>query len=569
MLRKCFSPWCVIPLAIVAYPCVTILKQSFQVGGTTVGSGVLYQSMLDVLNGQHTGTQGRPLGGLDDLAVGVVHNAKVCLGQRYINPALKVCEGWDKLLGQEEEAEDAQFCKSLLGYMWTPPSAHGLTYPNIFADSADVAAWVDACKKEMPSMSAEERSLLAPWLKANGTSGGIPMEVLIPQPHDAAAAYEKSHAQSEKPIQNPPCERYSSSEIKELVMKSMAMSIIAHANITEPSSAVLKFWEAASLCKPHFIEATQDAVQKAVEEGAVASFDARAFLPEFLVNITPQDMAVLEGEEASRIPVWHDGARASSFQQFADEQAAYFQGDARYGSVYDLSMPAFFDGTLRLLMDPNLRNQSPWVDEFTSAQAKVEAALNMSGVMPFHAGYINARRLPQLYKKLPDITKRIGIDKDVLRTETLFWMGGTPGGLHYDEEQNFYVQLTGETFAFVVPPNFTDYFLGGERHPHEFPLHNKEVPIFLIHMKPGDGLVFPGRTYHHFFAQSPSRLSLNWFFVPKWRAMEYHEADWYHKEAKESLERLAVRQHWARTFSRLYDDTGKGVVFMGNKLEYI
>mmetsp|Transcript_74283 Transcript_74283/g.176977 ORF Transcript_74283/g.176977 Transcript_74283/m.176977 type:complete len:570 (+) Transcript_74283:131-1840(+) len=569
MLRKCLSPWCVIPLAIVACPCVVIWQQGFQVGLSPVAAGVLYQSQREVLDGEPSGRAGRGLGGLDDLAVGLVHSAKVCLGQRYLNPALKMCEGWEKVLGQEEEeAEGAQFCRSLLGYMWSNPLVHGLSYPNVFADSNDVTAWVEACKKELPSMSAEERKLLDPWLAANAS--GVPMELLIPEPYNHTALFEKSHAQPEKPIQNPPCDQYSSSEIKELVMKSLAGSIAGKAGILEPSSSVLKYWEGLTLCKPNFIEATVSSVRMAVEEGVVASFDARPFLPDFLVNITPQDMAALEGEAASRIPVFHDGARSSSFQQFADEQAEHFRGDGRYGSLHDLAMPAFFDGTFPLLFDPNLRNHSPWVDEWNTKEEKVRTMLNMTVFpSPFRAGYINARRLPQLYTKLPDITKRLGIDQDVLRTETLFWMGGTPGGLHYDEEQNFYVQLAGETFAFVVPQNFTDYWQGGDRHPQSFPSEGTDVPIFLIHMQPGDGLVFPGRTYHRFYAQSPNRLSLNWFFVPKWRAMEYHEADWYALEAKASLERLALRQHWARSFARLYDDTGKGIVFMGNKLEYI
>eukprot|EP00415_Alexandrium_ostenfeldii_P003568 UN3568 len=70
-------------------------------------------------------------------------------------------------------------------------------------------------------------------------------------------------------------------------------------------------------------------------------------------------------------------------------------------------------------------------------------------------------------------------------------------------------------------------------------------------------------------AQTHDRIALNWFFIPGWRKMEYNPADWYSIEAKRSRKRLALRQLWARTLTRMYEDTGKGIVYMGTKLEYI
>lgn len=51
--------------------------------------------------------------------------------------------------------------------------------------------------------------------------------------------------------------------------------------------------------------------------------------------------------------------------------------------------------------------------------------------------------------------------------------------------------------------------------------------------------------------------------------MEYTPADWYTEEAARSLPRLALRQLWSRTLARLFDDTGRGVIYMGTKLEYV
>merc|ERR1712217_266608 len=172
---------------------------------------------------------------------------------------------------------------------------------------------------------------------------------------------------------------------------------------------------------------------------------------------------------------------------------------------------------------------------------------------------------------------------DVLRSESFLWLGnvhmpihyvGTQS-LHYDEEPNFYVHLSGEMNLVVIHPNFTDVSFGGSRHPsmpsfesYKSDPYLKQVPFHLVRMRPGDGITFPSRAYHWASAVKHDRVALNFFFIPKWRRMEYVASDWYSREAEKSLERLAMRQLWARTLSRLYDDTGKAIIFMGTKLEY-
>jgi len=173
----------------------------------------------------------------------------------------------------------------------------------------------------------------------------------------------------------------------------------------------------------------------------------------------------------------------------------------------------------------------------------------------------------------------MGLEDDIFRTEGYFWIGSVRGGFHYDEEANVYVQLSGESDVILIPQNYTDYTSGGVRHlgsifckkVQEQYNHTKNIPMHVFRLKPGDAITFPGRTYHWFLAQTPDRLALNFFFIPKWRRMEYHDADWYSQEAKpkNGLQRLAVRQLWARSFVRLYNETDKGIIFMGMKNEYI
>merc|ERR1712187_364702 len=90
----------------------------------------------------------------------------------------------------------------------------------------------------------------------------------------------------------------------------------------------------------------------------------------------------------------------------------------------------------------------------------------------------------------------------------------------------------------------------------------KQMEVHLIHMRPGDGITLPSFAYHSVHAPDPKRISLNFFFIPKWRKMEYTPNNWYTAEAKRSLERLALRQLWARSFAQLYEKTGSGIVYM-------
>jgi len=196
------------------------------------------------------------------------------------------------------------------------------------------------------------------------------------------------------------------------------------------------------------------------------------------------------------------------------------------------------------------------------------------------AGYINNRRLKKTYEKLnvPKIISELGMEDEILRDEGYMWMGPIRGGFHYDEEANIYVQLSGESDVFLIPPSHVNLYTNGLRHKDlpsreelEHDLHVRKVPFHFLHMKPGNAITFPGRGFHLFVAQSINRLAVNLFFLPRWKKMMYDDADWYTSEFKYPLgpERLALRQLWARTFVRLYEELGEAVIYMGQKNEYI
>jgi len=194
--------------------------------------------------------------------------------------------------------------------------------------------------------------------------------------------------------------------------------------------------------------------------------------------------------------------------------------------------------------------------------------------------YANNRRLRSFYERVdvPGMLRATGLQDEVLRDEGYLWMGPIRGAFHFDEEPNIYVQLSGASDVFLIPPSHVDIYTRGARF-RDLPSREellrdpvlKTVPIILFRMRPGDAVTFPGRTFHLFVAQTQDRLAVNFFFLPRWRRLECSADDWYSREAREprGLERLALRQLWARSFVRLYEETGRGIIFMGEKNEYI
>mmetsp|Transcript_52178 Transcript_52178/g.167181 ORF Transcript_52178/g.167181 Transcript_52178/m.167181 type:complete len:562 (-) Transcript_52178:50-1735(-) len=454
---------------------------------------------------------------------------------------------------------DDRFCYELMGYSWTNPLLEGgsFIYPSVYADSADIREWIRACKQVYPDLGPEERKLLDPYRSA----GRIPQEVLLPPASDYPGRKERSRAEG---VVYEDSRKLSKQEIAEIVNASLRKSIFVDA-VPDVPQATLDYYDLINLRTPNVIEPTWEAVGEATRKGRIAKFDARKLMPEKLINITFQELAQMEGPAANRIPVWGDFQLPTSLQAFADDRMGVMTEATRrtHITIAELSQAS--------CCEP---------EEHFSGDAKRRAA-----VPPYFygfkmAGYINTRRIPAFHKLLPEIESLTGIKGDVLRGQSQLWMGGTAGGFHYDEEANIYVQLTGETYAFLVPQNYTDAFTGAIRHPwgsvglpsrEEFERdpYLKQVPVYLVHLGPGDGITLQGRTYHRFMAHTQDRIALNWFFIPGWRKMEYNPADWYSVEAERSLERLATRQLWARTLSRAFDNDGTGVIYMGNKLEYV
>jgi len=489
--------------------------------------------------------------GLGDPTIGgLVMQAgwKALLGINWLHPVLPRLDLSFLTLPSDTES---RFCHSLLSYMWSHPLVSHFSYPSIYAGYAEVHGWIQTCKAVWHELSQEEKMLLQSFR----ARGAIPMEILI-APVEDNDGRKRAARTGPLPLFEA-SERMTREEIRELLRDSIADTLYAGRE-DEPSESMLDYYSAMNVRRAVEIPSSWRAVGDAIRAGRIAKFDATPLLPRELFNVSYASMAQWEGALAEKIPIFGDRNLPTSFAHFADAKASL--------------MDDKFVRTLVTLADERLATVNGGGSGF--------GGISSPYMRWSPTGYVHTRRLPAFHKKLPDIEKLMGIEDDVLRGQSMLWMGSTPGGFHYDEEANVYVQLSGVTVAILVPQNWTDYFTGAVRHPWgsqglpgwqelEKDPDMKNVPIYLVPLRPGDGVTLHGRTYHRFMAQTHDRIALNWFFIPGWRKMEYTPADWYSIEAAKSPVRLAIRQLWARTIAKLYDDTGMGVVYMGTKLEYL
>eukprot|EP00408_Alexandrium_pacificum_P049013 CAMPEP_0171239218 /NCGR_PEP_ID=MMETSP0790-20130122/43866_1 /TAXON_ID=2925 /ORGANISM="Alexandrium catenella, Strain OF101" /LENGTH=579 /DNA_ID=CAMNT_0011705589 /DNA_START=25 /DNA_END=1764 /DNA_ORIENTATION=- len=478
---------------------------------------------------------------------------KAALGMNYAHRLLRpnmfsfLVDPWDK---------ESNMCWRLMDYMWVSPLTSGFSYPSLYGGREEIEEWIKACKTVYPELGKQEKMLLDPFWY----TGDIPLEALIPPVDDNAGL--KTAARSGEPPVWEETEKYTDEEMKQVLRDSISLSTYGEFTQDIPEG-MLEYYRMMNIRKPHIIPGTWGAIGKATRAGMITKFDARNLLPKELFNVSYKTMVEWEGDHAKRIPVFADGPVPGSFAHYAKLKEQYDTPAKKKSSVTIADEGRVTVNGRRNSFDPSVIQQVSVQDsEYT------------------RAGYVHTRRLPEFHKKLPNVEKEMGIEGDVLRGQSMLWLGATPGGFHYDEEANVYVQLSGHSFAFLVPQNWTEYFTGAIRHPWgsgglpgiselEKDPKLRDVPVFLIPIGPGEGITLQSRTYHRFMAQTFDRIALNWFFIPRWRKMEYTPADWYSIEANRSLHRLALRQLWARTLTRVYEDTGRGIIYMGTKLEYI
>mmetsp|Transcript_91293 Transcript_91293/g.212352 ORF Transcript_91293/g.212352 Transcript_91293/m.212352 type:complete len:426 (-) Transcript_91293:80-1357(-) len=418
----------------------------------------------------------------------------------------------------------------------------------------DMQDFVQFCREEHAKLGQEEKGRLARFR----AEGAVPREVLLPQPLHHESLKRSSRLKGPGKYD---AERFAKGEMEQLLRDSMAGSTWFQ-DVHEVPPAVMQYYGSMDARKLPKVASDWKELGWALVQGRVAGFDATTLFPRELFNMTPASIADLEGAAAQRIPVLSDACTATSLRTWGAQMELLARKGARVS--FNLADRQYMAG-----------EQVPDINLGLRTQLEMRKGVSVEHC---DTGYLNVRRIPRFYERLPDLPKAMGLENDVLRVQSYLWMGALRGGFHYDEEANIYVQLTGEADVWLIPQNYTLQTSGGTRTwnpPSTAALEQdpylKELPFHLFRLRPGDGVLFPAFSYHLVCAQSPERVALNFFFMPRWRRMEYSEADWYSQEAKRplGLERLAVRQLWIRSLARLWDEKGRGLIVNAGKNEYL
>lgn len=448
----------------------------------------------------------------------------------------------------KERDDEGKFCRSLLDYFWVFP-----THPMNRGTREDMADFVRFCREEYGLLSAEEQGILAP-LRAAGT---VPHSILLPNVAPEQSVKEDFR---KSPLPAYCAEKLELPELQEMISASANASTWQGTSLPD---AVLKHYSSLNLRRVEEVNGSWPAIAQALREGRIARFDAKGLVPAELVNAAPAQLAQREGEAAERIPVLADTCSAMSMREWGQRTDELLRSGAKVSWSLADRQSMFREG------EPDVPRE---------AREAMDRAGGTGKNGYCDAGYLHTRRMPRLHASLPDVAKELGMEDEILRVQSFLWMGAVRGGFHYDEEANVYIQLVGEADVWLLPQNYTNPLLGGARRaelPSEEQLRSdplwKEVPLHLLRLKPGEGVTFPSFTYHLVCAQSVERVALNFFFMPKWRKMEFSAADWYPQEAKRphGLERLAIRQLWARSFARLWDEKKRGLIVNAHKNEYL
>uniref|UniRef100_A0A7S1LNQ3 JmjC domain-containing protein n=1 Tax=Alexandrium catenella TaxID=2925 RepID=A0A7S1LNQ3_ALECA len=342
--------------------------------------------------------------------------------------------------------------------------------------------------------------------------------------------------------------------------------------------------------KEEWIRGTE--VMDALVAGKVAVFDATEVLPRSLFNITMVDIARMHGELASTIPAYHDWG-ASKGRQHVESLADYAERLQR--TMAAPGRPTVPADNHRFVAHPGAEADPPtcslppgdvfWraTDLLTRGQAR---KVLCGARCATHRVTINTRRL----SKLPefDLHKSLGSPSWVSRVQNLLWTGPGPWNWHYDEEDNLLISLNGDMWAIVFTnQNDTDIIAGGLRLADSsygelrlspafnsaFMAENswwlQKYPFNFVKLKPGMAITVPSMTLHTVLTSDSTRILMNAFMIPEFKASERITAASWFREGRQTDTYLAVRSLKQASIARLWDSRGLGGFFMGTKLEVL
>merc|ERR1712032_644805 len=186
---------------------------------------------------------------------------------------------------------------------------------------------------------------------------------------------------------------------------------------------------------------------------------------------------------------------------------------------------------------------------------------------------INMRRLPGFTEGV-DFAKEFGLGDLVDATHEFLWFSVTPGTFHTDAYDNIFIHMAEEADLLVLPSNCSGLIVPlASQGIMTFLRKNQtkgnlRAPFFHMRMKPGDGFTIPSGAKHKVVARSPHRVSVNAFFEPKFRQMQWTSAPG-NMYLRNHPDVLAARNLWVKSLRHLWDTEKRSMFYHTTRMGVI
>ncbi|CAE7244102.1 bah [Symbiodinium natans] len=298
---------------------------------------------------------------------------------------------------------------------------------------------------------------------------------------------------------------------------------------------------------PEFV--SLDEIPLAFKESKVLRFDGFKLLPDTMFNATLTDIVRLHPDSANSTVMFGTFDLTGSVCRI----------------LLLLPVSRFYSRIGDKAIFPVMRAVLVTLASFCKLQSMDSLVQEPAKLAAFGPTNVNLRRIPRFDGGL-NVADRLGLGDLSTRGLSLLWCGVNPTGwwhaLHTDVQDNVLIELVSATNVYIFP---RDLFWNT-------PLDVNITGVYhKIRLEPGQGVAIPSNFLHTVEHLQENRLAVNYFFEPKFGAMQWPngEGNYYAEMAKKDRAHLAMRSLWFGSVGQLWDRFNIGISMHGWKMEVL
>jgi len=281
-------------------------------------------------------------------------------------------------------------------------------------------------------------------------------------------------------------------------------------------------------------------VRNALQTGQTAIFDAKKILPVEIFNVSLSEISDRQGPQSKQ-------------EQFG---------------VYT---------------DPGVDCRRKWYASWRRLPPHFEEAKHCPPLMTLneaiHRGRVEGarfalRRVDRYMDADVHVVRSLGLDDIVERAVSQLIVGFANGDVHWDEQDNIIIAISGLCVIFAAPGNWSgsvhDRKCSGQTWDTWMKLdryRQEEMPYYYHILQPGEGVVLPSGSIHAVYGDW-NRLAMNAFLEPKFEKMKWttSKSSYWHLETRE---RQALRNLWIQSIARVWDRKKAPLYAQGGFMEVL